>query len=208
MAKKKFDTNPLDPEFPDNVLGREVETKTLPKNSFETAEFPTTSVTEEQTRRFDNADFNAYQSPYNGQNMPVNYQTTHLYADMNQSSTRKVAGIGLPENILVALPYLPWGVGLIAGLIELLITPKSESKVRFHAAQGFAVHIGVILITTILGVVDNFSDWVRTGTWIFGLAMFVCFIVWTVKAYKGKPIHIEAVDDLTEWLEDKIKLSK
>ena len=206
MAKKKFDTNPLDPEFPDKVLGREAETKTLPKNSFETAEFPTTAATEEQTRRFDNADFNAYQSPYNGQNIPVNYQTTNLYADMNESSKRKVVGVGLPENIMVALPYLPCGIGLIAGLIELLITPKSESKVRFHAAQGFAVHIGVLLITAILGIVDNFSDWARTGKWVFGIAMFICFIIWTIKAYQGKPIHIEAVDNLTEWLEDKIKL--
>ena len=48
MAKKKFDTNPLDPEFPDKVLGREAKTKTLPKNSFETAEFPTTAATEEK----------------------------------------------------------------------------------------------------------------------------------------------------------------
>ncbi len=30
-------------------------------------------------------------------------------------------------------------------------------------------------------------------------------IIFAVKAWTGKPVHIEAVDDLTEWLENKIK---
>jgi hypothetical protein len=30
-------------------------------------------------------------------------------------------------------------------------------------------------------------------------------IVFAIKAWRGKPVHIESVDDLTEWLEDKIK---
>ena len=205
MAKKKFDTNPLDPEFPDKVL--EAKTATLPKNSFETAEFPTISATEEQTRRFD-ADFNAYQSPYNGQNMPVNYQTTHLYADMNQSSKRKVTGVGLPENILTALPYIPWYIGMIAGLIILFLVPKSETKVRFHAAQGLAANLAILIISAILGAVSNLVSFADFGNVIFQIVTTIMLIVFAIKAWKGKPIHIEAVDDLTEWLEEKIKPNK
>ena len=204
---KKFDTNPLDPEFPKKIA--EAETSALPTNAFKTVEFPTATQTEEQTKRFNEADFQAYQSPYLGENVPVAYQTTRLYPDNFESaSNRKVAKIGLPENILVALPYLPFGIGWIAGLIELLVLPKSEPKVRFHAAQGFALHIGVFIIGAILGIADNVSNLVDFGNGIFQLVMFIMFIIWTIKAYKGKPLHIEAVDDLTNWLEEKISLNQ
>ena len=203
MAKKKFDTNPLDPSFPERVQ-KEAETVALPKNAFKTAEFPPPSVTEEETRRFDDMNFNAYSSPYNGQNVPANYRTANL-ADMNKSSSRKVSKIGLPENILTALPYLPFWIGLIAGLLILLFVPKSEAKVRFHGAQGLAAHIGILIVTTILSGVGNVTDLADIGNWIFTLVTTVMLIIFAVKAWKGKPVHIESVDDLTEWFEEKIK---
>ena len=202
MAKKKFDTNPLDPDFPEKV--RETETVVLPKNQFKTAEFPPSSVTEEQTRRFEDVNFNAYESPYNGQNIPANFRTTNL-ADMNKSSSRKVSKIGLPENILTALPYLPFFIGLISGLMILLFVPKSEAKVRFHAAQGLAAHIGILIVSTILSGVGNITDLADVGNWIFKFVTAIMLLIFAVKAWQGKPVHIESVDDLTEWFEDKIK---
>ncbi|CAN5526347.1 hypothetical protein BH10ACI1_BH10ACI1_12900 [soil metagenome] len=207
MAKKKFDTNPLDPEFPERVK-RESETVVLPKNEFKTAEFPPVSVTEQETRKFSNPNFNEYQSPYNGQNVPVAHQTAKLYGDMNQSSKRKVNKIGLPENILTAVPYIPSPVGFIAGILLLFLVPKSEAKVRFHAAQGLAAHIGILIITTILGSVDSFMPFAGTANKIFWLVTTVMLIIFAIKAYQGKPIHIESVDDLTEWLEEKIQPKK
>ncbi|CAN5787093.1 hypothetical protein BH24ACI1_BH24ACI1_06010 [soil metagenome] len=202
MAKKKFDTNPLDSTFPEKI--KEAETVVLPKNQFKTSEFPPPSVTEEQTRRFDDVNFNAYNSPYNGQNIPANYKTANL-ADMNKSSSRKVAKIGLPENILTALPYLPFWIGLIAGLLMLLFVPKSEAKVRFHAAQGLAAHIGILIVSAILSGVGHVTDLADVGKGIFTLVTTIMLIIFAIKAWRGKPIHIESVDDLTEWLEDKIK---
>ena len=199
MAKKKFDTNPLDPDFPAKV--REAETTALPKNGYATAEFPPASVTEEQTRRFDEANFDGFRAPFNGQNVPANFKTKNL-ADMNKSSKRKVDKIGLPENILTALPYLPFWMGLIAGIVELFIVPKSEAKVRFHAAQGVAVHIGILIISAILTSVGGIAE---VADWIFLTVTTVMLVIWTIKAYQGKPVHVESVDDLTEWLEDKIK---
>ena len=201
--KKKFDTNPLDPTFPERVR-QEAETAALPKNRFKTAEFPPPSVTEEETRRFDGNEFNNFQSPYNGQNVPANFKTTNL-ADMNKASNRKVANVGLPENILTALPYIPWFVGLIAGILILLFVPKSETKVRFHAAQGLAAHIGILIVTTILGFADNFVRFADTANGIFQIVTMVMLIIFAVKAWQGKPVHIESVDGLTEWFEDKIK---
>jgi uncharacterized membrane protein len=203
MAKKKFDTNPLDPTFPERVQ-EEAETVALPKNQFKTAEFSPPSVTEQQTRRFENQEFNGSESPYNGQNIPANYQAANL-AGMNRSSNRKVSNIGLPENILTALPYIPWFVGLIAGILILLFAPKSETKVRFHAAQGLAAHIGILIITMILGFADNFFPFAAVGNTIFKIVTMIMLIIFAVKAWKGKPVHIESVDYLTEWLEDKIK---
>src|SRR4051812_7040387 len=113
MAKKKFDTNPLDPEYPDRVLS-EQETRTLPNNDAATKKFAEVSATEEQTRQANNFRFSQYQTEYNSQNVPNVYKTSNL-SEMNQSSSRKVAKIGLPENILTALPYIPWYIGMIAG---------------------------------------------------------------------------------------------
>jgi uncharacterized membrane protein len=201
MAKKKFDTNPLDPEFPRKV--QEAQTSTLPKSS-ETDRIPPPSVTEEQTRRFSEVNFAAYSSPYDGQQVPNVYQTAKLNSDVGNSSKRKVASVGLPENILTALPYLPWFVGLVAGIVILLFVPKSETKVRFHAAQGLAAHIGILIVTTILSGVGNITDLADIGNFIFQLATTIMLIIFAVKAWQGKPVHIESVDDLTEWLEEKI----
>lgn len=205
MAKKKFDTNPLDPDFPAKV--REAETAALPQETYKTAQFTPSSVTEEQTRRFNNQDFDAYQSPYNSQNIPVNYGARN-FADVEHVSDRKVKGIGMPERWLTGLPYLPWYIGLIAGLIILFVVPKSETKVRFHAAQGLAAHLGILLITTILGIIGKATDFADIGNFIFQIVTFFMLIVFAIKAWQGKPVHIESVDDLTNWLEDKIKPSK
>ena len=203
MAKKKFDTNPLDPTFPERVQ-REAETVALPKNQFKTAEFPPPSVTEEQTRRFDEANFNAFQSPYDGQNVPTNFRTNPL-ADMNRASSRNVPKVGMPEKWLIGLPYIPWYIGLVASLIILFVVPKSETKVRFHAAQGLAAHIGILIISAILGAFGNVTGLANAGNVIFQIVTTIMLIVFAIKAWRGKPVHIESVDDLTEWFEDKIK---
>ncbi len=199
---KKFDTNPLDPEFPTKVAEAQ-EAETMSKLTPETQYFPNNVMTDEQTRKFQEAQYNQVFNPPNYQ-PPMVYQANR-FAEI-QPINRKVDKVGLPENILVALPYLPWGIGLVAGLIELLIVPSSEPKVRFHAAQGLALNLGILLIATVLGVVDNFSDWASFGTGLFWLAMTICSFYWAYKAYQGKPVNIESVDDLTNWLEEKVKL--
>ncbi|HEX8736435.1 MAG TPA: hypothetical protein VF721_13990 [Pyrinomonadaceae bacterium] len=202
MAKKKFDTNPLDPEFPERL--KEAETTALPKNNYQTTEFPPPSMTEEQTRRFTETEFNAYRSPYDASQVPAHFQTARINAQTEDIS-RKVAKVGLPENVLTALSYFPFYIGLIASLLMLFFVPKSETKVRFHAAQGLAAHIGILIVSTILGLVGNVTGMARVGNWIFGISTLIMLIIFTVKAWKGKPVHIESVDDLTEWLEEKIK---
>lgn len=213
MAKKKFDTNPLDPDFPKKTAfePQTQETRILSENGAvaETNEFDTKIVTDEQTtRKFDEANFNQYQAPFNGQNVPSPYQQPQMPLYPQNDRKRKVAKIGLPENILTALPYVPFYIGLVAGIVELFTVPKSEAKVRFHAAQGVAAHLAILIISAILGGLSNITGLAGAGETIFNIVTTVMLIIFAVKSYQGKPIHIEAVDDLTNWLEDKIKPSE
>jgi uncharacterized membrane protein len=203
---KKFDTNPLDPEFPEKAKaapGPEyIAPPTTPQTPYSTAEFPVSpgSITEEETRRFSESDFQEYSSyPSATQPMAV-YQTTNLAG----TSERKVSKTGLPEKWLIALPYIPFTIGLVAGLILLLIIPKEENKVRFHAAQGLAAHVGILIVTTILGFIGEVTQIANIGNGIFTAVTTILLIIFTIKAWKGRPIHIEPVDDLTNWLEEKI----
>jgi len=200
----KFDTNPLDPEFPERARQEQSAATARQKYDAETTKLPY-SDEEIPTRTFNEADFNAYSSPF-GNSQPVEaYKTSRLKSESPKD--RKVAKIGLPENILIALPYIPFFVGLIAGIVELLIVPKSESKVRFHAAQGLAAHIGILIVMTILGMVGNVPGLglADVGSLIFKIVTTIILIIFAIKAFQGKPVHIESVDSLTEWLEEKIK---
>ena len=148
----KYDTNPLDPEFPEKAKAaaeREY-TQTLPYSGAETNALPHAAPTEEQTRRFAEPDVQGYSAPYanpyNGQYVPANYQTVS-FGNVDKSSSRKVAKVGLPENIMTAIPYFPWYLGLVGSILMLVFLPKSEAKVRFHAAQGLAAHIAILVIS-------------------------------------------------------------
>jgi uncharacterized membrane protein len=209
----KYDTNPLDPDFPEKAkaAAAEQETQTLPYRGGPTQHFPQPAPTEGQTRRFAEPDVQAYSapyaapygSPYNGQYVPANYQPAN-FAEMNRSTSRKVSKLGLPENIATALPYIPWYFGMVASILMLVFIPRSETKVRFHAAQGLAAHAAILIISSILGILGNVTDMASFGNGIFNLVTMIMMIVFAVKAWKGKPVHIEAIDDLTNWFEEKI----
>lgn len=201
---KKFDTNPLDPEFPEKAKAAAASGYSAPpKTPFSTAEFPTPppSITEDETRKFTDADFQAYSFQATQPLAP--YQAASL-ADVNNASDRKIGKTGLPEKWLIGLPYIPFTIGLVAGLILLLIIPKAEAKVRFHAAQGLAAHVGILIVTTILGFIGDVVDLANVGNLIFQIVTTVMLVIFAIKAWKGKPVHIESVDDLTNWLEEKI----
>lgn len=202
----KYDTNPLDPDFPEKAKAAaeaEMATSALPKTGADTRRFAGVVAAEEQTRRFSAQGFSAYQEPYSGQFVPANYQPAPV-SDVDRSSSRKVDKLGLPENIMTAVPYIPWYLGMVAGLLILFLVPRSETKVRFHAAQGLAAHIGILIVTTILGIIGSITDVAEVGNFIFQLVTSIMLVVFAIKAWKGKPVHIESVDSLTNWFEEKI----
>lgn len=198
---KKYDTNPLDPGFPERARTKFAEPAAAPQSPFKTAEFPGASppgITEDETRRFSEADFNA--SAFQGISAPAAHHPRR-FADMNAASSRKVTKVGVSEKWLIGLPYLPFYVGLAAGIVLLLLVPKEETKVRFHAAQGLAAHLAILIITKALGLFGGLAD---LAGFIFWVVTAIMLIVFAVKAWTGKPVHIEPVDDLTNWLEEKL----
>ncbi|REJ75247.1 MAG: hypothetical protein DWQ47_07100 [Acidobacteria bacterium] len=209
---KKFDTNPLDPTFPEKAREKEEKkekrkrTAPLFTENGQTRQFAEPTVTEEQTRRFQDGEFGAYDPAFGN----VSQEPSSIYkAEQDENRSLKIGNISLPENILTALPYIPFAyLGLVAGIIELFLIPRSEPKVRYHAAQGVAAHVAIWIVTAILGMVGFGSDIASTASWIFSLVTTIMLLVFAFKAWQGKPIHIQSVESLTDWLEEKIKPQK
>lgn len=120
--------------------------------------------------------------------------------------SRKVQGLGIPEKWAVMLPYFPFGfvIALGAALVELLLVPRTETRVRFHASQGLVLQIGITAISTLLGFVDVFAGRF-TGASVFSVASFVFLIIAMVRVFQGKSLHLTLLDPLTKWVEENVR---
>ena len=230
--RSKYDTDPLDPDFvrrtEENLWGA-----ARTPRSEETEPLPPASVTEGPTRRFDEqvADSYpsvfvppAYQPPRAPQAQPFTTfgagphqppATTAApppgpsspYPGPYQSYTgpthRPVARLGLPEKYAVILPYFPFYIGLVAAIIELAMVPRAETRVRFHAAQGLALHLVVLAVSMLFKFVALASG-SNLGGVLFGVAAFVFLIVSVLRVWQGKPHHIAPLDEPARWLNEKI----
>jgi uncharacterized membrane protein len=149
-------------------------------------------------------DANIYQPPPGPS--PQIYQPPLAPAGAKPGS-QKVEGLGIPEKWAVMLPYIPFFIAMIAAIVELLLVPRTEKRVRFHAAQGLVLQIGVTGMSTILGFANLFSGRF-TGASLFSAATFVFLIISMIRVYQGKPHHIALLDQATNWIEDKINPRK
>ena len=137
---------------------------------------------------------------------PQVYQPPPVPVFAPAPGSRKVAGLGIAEKWAVALPYLPIGffIAMIAAVIELWLAPRSEKRVRFHAAQGLVLQIGVAAISTLLGFTELIFSGRFTGAGLFRFAAFVFLIISMIRVWKGKPHHITILDQATKWISEKI----
>lgn len=217
--KSKYDTNPLDPDFVKNTEEVWSETGSGPETQAvrgATREIGSSAnedarqnlYSEAPTRRYDNVPLDApYQSIFipPTYSQPAPYQPPPApYRHVDQRPTkRSVAGIGLPEKWAMILPYAPFYIGIVVALLELFFVPKKEPRVRFHAAQGLALHIAILVVQTLFGVVGAITG-STVGEKLFGLAATVFLIVSMVRVWKGKPHHIAPIAEPTQWLNDHI----
>ena len=227
--KSKYDTNPLDPDVErkaEDVWGdlggvtqqvsgatREVgntPNESPPPQNIENAR--QNLYSEAPTRRVDNPPLNApYPSvfvPPTYAPPPAQYQSRqNIYQAppvTNLSSSRPVPGIGVPEKWATMLAYAPGYVGLIVGLIELFLVPRSEGKVRFHAAQGVALHIAILIVSTLFSAI-NWITGSSVGGKLFGLATFIFLIISMIRVWKGEPHQIPPLAEPAQWFNQHIE---
>jgi uncharacterized membrane protein len=204
--KTKYDTNPLDDDYArraDDSWGEPRPVKPLPK-----VEEPWPA--EAPTKRYDSSIPVSYPSI----NVPPSYppKPAGMTAEVSPSvsaspSKRTVPGLGLPENITLALPYAPFFIGAVAGVLELFLTPRSEPRARFHAAQGLALQLAAVVIKLIFNIVENITGTSAGGKIFWGISTAL-FILAMIRVGKGGSVHVAAVDEATEWLNERIDPQK
>jgi len=226
--KSKYDTNPLDPDVErkaEDVWGdlggvtqqvggttREVgDTPNEPPRPQNVEDARKNVYSEAPTRRYDNPPLEA---PYPSIFIPPTYAPPPAQYQSRQdiyqppvsaaSSSRPVLGIGIPEKWATMLAYMPGYIGLVVGLLELFLVPRSEGKVRFHASQGVALHIAFLLVQTIFSVISTLTGSTLGGT-LFKLGAFIFLIISMIRVWKGEPHQITPLAEPAQWFNQHIE---
>ena len=219
--RSKYDTNPLDPDFVKNAERDSGEgghgPVTQPVQEAATRELgaqPDAAradpYSEAPTRRYNKASLEAsYPSVFvpPTYSAPAPYQAAQPLVSAQRGASRSVTGIGLPEKWAMALPYMPFYIGVVVSILELFLVPRSEGKVRFHASQGLALHVASLVLQTafaVLGAITNTS----VGGMLFKVAAFVFLLVSLIRVARGKELHISALTEPAKWFNDHIELKK
>lgn len=219
--KNKYDTNPLDPDVAkqseeewgktgDGAQTSEVKGATRRVASAADSSARSNVYSEAPTKRYDNLPLD---TPYPSVFVPPTYSPPspyqpNPYLQQQQGSqkptSRVAAGIGLPEKWAMMLPYAPFYIGVVASLVELFLVPKKEVKVRFHAAQGLALHIAILVVQTLFGVVGSVTGSSIGGS-LFKVAATIFLIISMVRVWKGEPHLITPIREPAQWLNERIE---
>jgi uncharacterized membrane protein len=216
--KTKYDTNPLDPDYvrqteevgEDSGPGtREVKRATREVGSTSNESARNNIYSEAPTKTFDTPPLD---SPYPSVFVPPTYSpptpyqaTPYRPPQVNiRPTARQVAGIVIPEKWAVMLPYAPFYIGVVASLVELFLVPRKELKVRFHAAQGLALHIAILMVQTLFSVVGAITDSSIGGS-LFKLAATIFLIISMIRVWKGEPHRVPPISEPAQWLNERIE---
>jgi uncharacterized membrane protein len=216
MSEKrtKYDTDPLDPDFERRITsvfsGRTAQTAPSP---YADSEAPTRRIEEKFSAPYQSVfTEQAAPSPIPSQTSPINAGQTASQAALPKPTNRTLPGVNLPENIALVIPYLPFFLGAIAAVVELLMLPRTEARARFHAAQGLALHLAVMcaglafrIAGGLAGVAFGGSGIVRLISFFFWMATTTLFIISMVRVWKGEPHVITPLKDATNWLDEHIE---
>ena len=218
--RNKYDTNPLDPDYVrkteevdnsgEQASGtQEVRGATREMGSSANENARRNIYSEAPTRRYDNVSPDApypsvfvpptYSQPAPYQPPPTPYRPTD-----QRPTSRTVLGIGLPEKWAMILPYAPFYIGVVVSLLELFLVPRKEPRVRFHAAQGLALHVAILVVQTLFGVVGAITD-SSIGGKLFGLMATVFLVISMVRVLKGEPHYIAPIAEPAQWFNQHIE---
>lgn len=222
--KSKYDTNPLDPDVErkaedvwgdlggvtQQVGGTTQQVSNEPPQPQNVEDARKNVYSEAPTRRYDNPPLEA---PYPSIFVPPTYapppaqyqQRQNVYqAPVSEPSSRPIRGIGISEKWASTLPYAPFSIGLVISLLELFLVPRSEGKVRYHASQGVALHIAILIVQTIFGVISTVSGSTLGGT-LFKVAAFAFLIISMIRVWKGEPHQITPLAEPAQWFNKHIE---
>jgi uncharacterized membrane protein len=208
----KYDTNPLDPDFVKRA-DEEMEatrrlraTDAIDPTTAQVPHGPQVATGQYGTR----AEYGRGNTSYPSVFIPPQYQPPAVHGGqpypltMGPPSSRPVTGLHLPEKLTLILPYAPAYIGLVAAIIELFLVPRSEVRVRFHAAQGLALQLAIIALSMVFQLIGLLTG-SRFGGGLIGLAATVFLIVSMVRVWKGRSHHIAPLDEGTKWLNEHIE---
>lgn len=102
------------------------------------------------------------------------------------------------------LGYVPGYIGLVVGLLELFLVPRKEGKVRFHASQSVALHIGILIVQTVFSLISLLSGSTLGGT-LFKLAAFIFLVISMIRVWKGEPHQITPLTEPAQWFNQHIE---
>lgn len=234
--RSKYDTNPLDDKVADSAeqsWGPPTEdvggaTRDVGRTASSTSRIDTES--EAPTRRIDDKFVTSYPSVF----IPPTHQQPDVYQPprvplqnvyqpppvpppsvyqpppmpmTQRPGSRTVAGLGIPEKWATLLSYIPGHIGAVAAVMELLLVARSETRTRFHAAQGLALQLAILVFTGVFQFVNLISG-SSIGSGLFRTAATVFLIISMIRVWQGKPHHIAPLDEATKWLDEKISPRK
>ena len=223
--KSKYDTNPLDPDVErkaedvwgdlggvtQQVGGTTQQVGNEPPRPPDVEDARKNVYSEAPTRRYDNPPLEA---PYPSIFVPPTYAPPPAQYQPRQNiyqppvtatpSSRPVLGIGIPERWATMLAYAPGYIGLVVGLLELFLVPRSEGKARFHASQGVALHIALLIVQTIFSAIGALTGSTIGGT-MFKLAAFIFLIISMIRVWKGEPHQIAPLTEPAQWFNQHIE---
>src|SRR6266542_1269002 len=165
--KSKYDTNPLDPDFVKHAEeawgedGSAPETQEVKRTTREVGSDDNARsniYSEAPTRRYDNPPLD---SPYPSVFIPPTYSPPTPYRPSpapyrppdQDSRSRSVAGIGLPEKWALMLPDVPFYMGVLSAFLALFPVPRRDVKVPIHAARASPILVSILLIQPPFGAV-------------------------------------------------------
>jgi uncharacterized membrane protein len=103
----------------------------------------------------------------------------------------------------LVLAYATWIV-IVASLVELFLASRREVRVRFHASQALALHIGFLIISSVLKVVAALSDSGFGGA-LFGVATTIFLVISMIRVWRGEPHRIAPLAEPAQWFNDHIE---
>jgi hypothetical protein len=220
--RTKYDTNPLDPDVvrkTEQVWG---EGEDVPKTgAVKGATTPVGSRASENGRGnvYSEAPTRAFDSPPVGDSsypsvfVPPTYappaevykppQVSYPQPTVQRPPSRNVQGLGVPEKLAVMLPYAPY-VGIVASILELILVPRSEVRVRGHASQALALHIAIVAISTLFSILGAITGSSAGGS-LFKFAAFVFLIISVIRVGQGATHRIAPLTDPADWLNKHIE---